>query len=119
MIRQHLNYKDFSRNTVEYVSRNYGTESQVVFRIARSNTRFAEKVTHDGEILAEVVYAIQYESARTLRDIMLRRTGIGTLGNPGKAMIEKIASLAAGMMGWSEKRKEDEIASLMKVYDIF
>jgi len=119
MIRQHLNYKDFSRNTVEYVSRNYGTESQVVFRIARSNTRFAEEVTHDGEILAEVVYAIQYENAKTLRDIMLRRTGIGTLGNPGKAVIDKIASLAAGMMGWSEKRKEDEIASLIKVYDLF
>jgi glycerol-3-phosphate dehydrogenase len=119
MIRQHLNYKDFSRNTVEFVSRNFGTESQVVFRIARSNPRFAEEVTHDGEILAEVVYAIQYESAKTLRDIMLRRTGIGTLGNPGKAIINKIAELAAGMMGWGEKRKEDEIASLIKVYDLF
>lgn len=119
MIRQHLNYKDFSRNTVEYVSRNYGTESQVVFRIARSNPRFAEVVTHDGEILAEVVYAIQYESAKTLTDIMFRRTGIGTLGNPGKAVIEKIATLAAGMLGWSEKRKEEEIASLIKVYDLF
>jgi len=119
MIRQHLNYKDFSRNTVEYVSRNYGTESQVVFRLARSNPRFAEVVTHDGEILAEVVYAIQYESAKTLTDIMFRRTGIGTLGNPGQAVIEKIATLAAGMMGWSEKRKEEEIASLTKVYQIF
>jgi len=119
MIRQHLNYKDFSRNTVEYVSRNYGTESQVVFRLARSNPRFAEVVTHDGEILAEVVYAIQYESAKTLTDIMFRRTGIGTLGNPGQAVIEKIATLAAGMMGWSEKRKEEEIASLTKVYEIF
>lgn len=119
MIRQHLNYKDFSRNTVEYVSRNYGTESQVVFRLARSNPRFAEAVTHDGEILAEVVYAIQYESAKTLTDIMFRRTGIGTLGNPGKAVIEKIASLAAGMMGWSEKRKEEEIALLTKGYELF
>ena len=119
MIRQHLNYRDFSRNTVEYVSRNYGTESQVVFRIARSNPRFAEVVTHDGEILAEVVYAIQYESAKTLTDIMFRRTGIGTLGNPGQAVIEKIATLAAGMMGWSEKRKEEEIVSLIKSYDLF
>jgi glycerol-3-phosphate dehydrogenase len=118
MIRQHLNYKEFTRNTVEYVSRNYGTESQVVFRIARSNPRFAEVVSHDGEILAEVVYAIQHESAKTLRDIMLRRTGIGTLGNPGKTVIDKIASLAAVMMGWSDSRKEEEIASLIKVYDL-
>jgi glycerol-3-phosphate dehydrogenase len=119
MIRQHLNYKDFSHNTVEYVSRNYGTESQVVFRIARSNPRFAEVVSHDGEILAEAVYAIQFESAKTLRDIMLRRTGIGTLGDPGKGVTDKVATLAAGMLGWNEKRRDEEIASLRKVYELF
>jgi len=119
MIRQHLNYKDFSRNTVEYVSRNYGTESQVVFRIARDNRHYAEVVSHDGEILAEVVYAIRYESARTLRDIMLRRTGTGTLGNPGRTVTEKIASLAADLLGWDERHREEEIASLMKVYDLY
>ena len=92
MIRQHLNYKDFDRNTIEYVSRNYGTESKVVFQIARDDPRYAEVVSHDGEILAEVVYAIKYECARTLRDIMLRRTGTGTLGNPGKDIIDKITA---------------------------
>jgi glycerol-3-phosphate dehydrogenase len=119
MIRQHLNYRDFSRNTVEYVSRNYGTESQVVFRIARDNRHYAEVVSHDGEILAEVVYAIRYESARTLRDIMLRRTGTGTLGNPGRTVTEKIASLAADLLGWDDRHREEEIASLMKVYDLY
>jgi glycerol-3-phosphate dehydrogenase len=119
MIRQHLNYKDFSRNTVEYVSRNYGTESKVVFQIARDDPRYAEVVSHDGEILAEVVYAIKYESARTLRDIMLRRTGTGTLGNPGKDIIDKIAAIAAEMMNWDKKRTEEEIASLMRVYELF
>ncbi|HRW26834.1 MAG TPA: glycerol-3-phosphate dehydrogenase/oxidase [Bacteroidales bacterium] len=119
MIRQHLNYKDFSRETVEYISRNYGTESQIVFRIARGDSRYAEVISHDGELLAEVVYAIQYESAMTLCDIMLRRTGTGTLGNPGRAVTEKVASLAAEMLGWDERRKEEETALLMKVYDLF
>ncbi len=119
MIRQHLNYKDFSRNTVEYVSRNYGTESKVVFRIARDNRHYAEEVSHDGEILAEVVYAIQYESAMTLPDIMLRRTGTGTLGNPGRTITEKVASVAAQLLGWDDRRKQTEIASMTKVYDIY
>ncbi|MCU0458376.1 MAG: glycerol-3-phosphate dehydrogenase/oxidase [Bacteroidales bacterium] len=118
MIRQHLNYRDFSRNTVEYVSRNYGTESKVVFRIARDNRRYAEEVSHDGEILAEVVYAIQYESAMTLPDIMLRRTGTGTLGNPGRTITEKVAAVAAQLLNWDDNRKEIEIASMTKVYDI-
>jgi glycerol-3-phosphate dehydrogenase len=118
MIRQHLNYKDFSRNTVEYVSRNYGTESKIVFQIARDDLRYTEVVSHDGEILAEVVYAIKYESARTLKDIMLRRTGTGTLGNPGDDIIAKITAIAAEMLNWDKKRTEEEVASLMGVYEL-
>jgi len=119
MITQHLNYADFSRQTIEYVSRNYGTDSEVVFKIARDDPRFAEVISHDGEILAEIVYAIKYENAKTLTDIMLRRTGIGTLGNPGKDIIEKIIKLAAEMLHWDKKRIEVENASVKRVYELY
>lgn len=118
MIKQYLNYTDFNKQTVEYVSRNYGTDSKVVFQIARDNKRYAEVVSHDGEILAEIVYAIKYESAKTLGDIMLRRTGTGTLGNPGKDIIDKITAIAAEMLNWNDKRIAEETASMMKVYEI-
>jgi glycerol-3-phosphate dehydrogenase len=65
------------------------------------------------------VYAIKYESAKTLRDIMLRRTGTGTLGNPGKDIIDKITDVAAEMLTWDSKRIEEETASMMKVYKLF
>ena len=119
MIRQHLNYTDFSKQTIEYISRNYGTDSKVIFQIARDNPRYAEVVSHDGEILAEIVYAIKYESAKTLKDIMLRRTGTGTLGNPGKDIIGKITAVAVEMLNWDSKRIEEETASMMKVYQLF
>jgi glycerol-3-phosphate dehydrogenase len=119
MIRQHLNYTDFSKQTIEYISRNYGTDSDVIFQIARDDPRYAEVVSHDGEILAEVVYAIKYESAKTLKDIMLRRTGTGTLGNPGKDIINKITAVAVEMLNWDSKRIEEETASMMKVYQLF
>jgi len=118
MIKQHLNYKDFSRETIEYVSRNYGTDSKVVFQIARDDPWYAEVISDDGEILAEVVYAIKYESAKTLKDIMLRRTGTGTLGNPGRAIIDKITGTAAEMLKWNSDRVRQETESLMKVYEI-
>ncbi len=117
MIRQHLNYQDFSKRTIEYVSRNYGTESNMVFQIARDEPRYAEVISQDGEILAEIVYAIKYESAKKLRDIMLRRTGTGTLGNPGKEIINKIAAISAELLNWDKKRTEEEIASMMRVYE--
>ncbi len=118
MIRQHLNYVDFDRKTIEYVSRNYGTDSKVVFQIARDDRKLAGVVSHDGEILAEVVYAVRYESARTLPDIMLRRTGTGTLGNPGMDIIGKIASLAAELLHWDRARTEEETASILRVYEL-
>ena len=119
MIRQHLNYTDFSKQTIEYVSRNYGTDSDVIFQIARDDPRYAEVVSHDGEILAEVVYSIKYESAKTLKDIMLRRTGTGTLGNPGKDIIDKITAVAVEMLNWDSKRIEEETAAMTKVYNLF
>ncbi len=49
---------------------------------------------------------------------MMRRTGIGTLGYPGEVMVKKIAVLAAEMLGWDKKRSDEEVAALMKVYEI-
>ncbi|HEY9169469.1 MAG TPA: glycerol-3-phosphate dehydrogenase/oxidase [Lutibacter sp.] len=118
MIKQHINYSDFSKETVEYVSRNYGTESKIVFHIARGNPDYAEVISQDGEILAEVVYAINYECAKTLKDIMLRRTGTGTLGNPGKEVFDKIIKVAAELLDWDEKKTQKEYNSMLKVYKL-
>jgi glycerol-3-phosphate dehydrogenase len=119
MTSQHLNYADFSRQTIEYVSRNYGTDSDIVFKIARDNPRFAEIISHDGEILAEIVYAIKYENAKTLTDILLRRTGVGTLGNPSNDIVEKVIRIAAEMLSWDNCRMEEEKASLKSVYEFY
>jgi len=47
--------------------------------------------------------------AQTLKDILMRRTGIGTLGNPGAGIIAKIASVAAKELNWDESRTAKEI----------
>jgi len=109
MKKQQLHYTDFSKETVEYISRNYGTLSKDVFQLARDNKAYAKVVSHDGELLAEAVYAVQKESARSLKDILLRRTGIGTLGHPGKEILEATAQTAAHLLDWSDEKTQDEI----------
>jgi hypothetical protein len=49
---------------------------------------------------------------------MLRRTGTGTLGNPGMDIIGKIASLAAELLHWDRARTEEETASILRVYEL-
>ncbi len=51
--------------------------------------------------------------AVTLNDIALRRTGIGTLGDPGQDVIEKVAAVAAAECKWDESRKQTEITNLI------
>jgi glycerol-3-phosphate dehydrogenase len=66
--------------------------------------------------LAEVEYAIRYESAKTIKDILLRRTGIGTLGRPEEDILQKVMNLAAKMLNWSDERMQDEYASVEELY---
>ncbi len=102
-------YHDFSRQTIEYVGKNYGTESAVVFELARKDKKLAEIISEDGQILASVIYAIRHESAKTLNDILFRRTGVGNIGHPGKEILEKIAQLAAKELTWNPAKTDEEL----------
>lgn len=105
-------HPDFSPKTVEWIARHYGTELEAVLAIARENPAWKEPLDADGEIGAQVIYAIRHEMALTLDDLVLRRTGIGTLGNPGDQTLETVATLAAKELGWNEERKARELASI-------
>ena len=104
--------KDFADHTLEYLSRNYGTEHDAILKLARENTVLAEAVNADGEILAQITYAIRNEMARTLTDIVMRRTGIGTLGNPGDEVLQKVVAIAAAELGWDAGRVKQEIEAV-------
>jgi glycerol-3-phosphate dehydrogenase len=102
---------DFRESTVRYLAMNYGTEYSRVLDIARADKSLAVPLNADGEIGAQVVYAIRYEMAKTLVDILMRRTGLGTLGDPGDAVVKKIARVAAKELKWNEARVKKEIAA--------
>ena len=119
MSRLHARYDGaFSRETVEYVGRNYGTETEEVFRLAEEEPDLKEVLNTDGEIMAEVAYAVKHEMARTLSDIVLRRTGIGTLGNPGRRLLAKIAFYAGSELGWKTDRIITELDTLARHYSL-
>jgi len=101
--------RDFDPATTEYLGRNYGTEHQGVLDLARNEGALREMLNSDGEIMAQVVYAVRHEMARKLSDIVLRRTGIATLGNPGDGVLEEIAAAAGRELGWDGGRIEQEL----------
>lgn len=104
--------RDFGAPTLDYLARHYDTEYGEVLKIAGENAELSRSVNADGEILAQVAYAIRHEMARTLSDVLMRRTGMGTLGHPGDDVIEEAALVAAGELNWDRKRMDSEIASV-------
>jgi len=104
--------------TLEYLARNYGTEYREIAKLAREDQSLSETLNNDGEIQAQVVYAARNEMARTLSDIVMRRTGIGTLGNPGEEVLRKVADVAARELRWDKEKTEKEIAAVVHLLKI-
>jgi glycerol-3-phosphate dehydrogenase len=99
----------FDPRTIEYLGKNYGTEYKEVLAIAQEGEGLSEPVTADGEILAEVVYAARSEMVHSLKDILFRRTGLGTLGDPGEDVLTRAGEIAARELGWTDERLATEL----------
>ncbi len=110
----HRSYPDFQEATIDFLGKNYGTVSHEIFMLAREDKSLAEVVNTDGEILAEVAYALRYESVLHLTDILFRRTGIGGTGHPGNDILEKVGKLAAHHLKWSKKELRKEMEEVQR-----
>ena len=109
---------DIVEKTIGWLGRLYGTEYHRVIEMAGTDKTLLKPINHDGEILAQVLYALKNEMAKTLQDIVFRRTGIGTLGNPGKELIKKVADISAEYLGWDEKKKTEEISGTLRSFKL-
>jgi glycerol-3-phosphate dehydrogenase len=76
-------------------------------------------VVHEptGAIGAELVFAVRVEFARTLADVLARRTLLAF--EPGHALesVDKIAAVLGDRVGWDENRREAEIAGYKRWLD--
>lgn len=102
-----------SERTRSYLARNYGRESALVLELAATEAGLDRTLNADGEILAQALYAIREEMARSLSDVLLRRTGIGSLGLPDQETLRQVAALCAGELGWDAVRQEQEVAAVV------
>ncbi|MEQ8353161.1 MAG: glycerol-3-phosphate dehydrogenase/oxidase [Leptospiraceae bacterium] len=102
-------YPDFEGNTLHSLATSYGTEMEEVIQLAREKPEWKESLNADGELLAQVVYAVRKEMAVHLLDVLQRRTGLGTLGLPDSQKLEKIAETMASELGWSGEQTSSEL----------
>lgn len=91
----------------------YGGRAASIAGLCRSDEALARTLDRAGRVLAaEVVFALREEFARTLADVVFRRTMVGFDVDQGRGMYEDIAALAAAETGWSPEEKRQQLAEL-------
>jgi glycerol-3-phosphate dehydrogenase len=54
--------------------------------------------------------------ARKLSDVVFRRAGLGTVGDPGDACLETCAAIMARELGWDGVRTQSELKEVKAVF---
>jgi glycerol-3-phosphate dehydrogenase len=69
----------------------------------------------------EILFLCRKEQVCRLADIVLRRTPLGLLGRLDRAVLEELAGVAAGELGWDDERRACEIervVDMMKTHGV-
>jgi glycerol-3-phosphate dehydrogenase len=95
----------------------YGADAVEIGKLAESSPAWQERL-HPAlpYVKAEVVWAVRQEMARTVEDVMARRTRALFLNaRAALEMAPAVADLMAGELGWSETSKANQIEAFGNV----
>ena len=91
----------------------YGGRANRILELARSEPHLGAWAESGSPVLAaEVAFAIRFEFARTLVDILHRRTMLGLGPDLGRSAAADIAAVAARELGWSAQETELQLEAL-------
>lgn len=108
---------DLSIATIRHLIQRYAERTPDVIALMQAHPALREPLSGAEPTLgAEIVYVIRNEMARTLRDVVLRRTAFGATGRPPDDAIERAGRIAAGELEWDDERTAREIAAVRDFY---
>jgi glycerol-3-phosphate dehydrogenase len=103
----------------EQLAFRYGHAARRVLDIARADPKLARPIVPGRpDLLAEVALAARAEQARSVGDVLLRRTRLGILAAPelrtAKAA-RPVADVLGAELGWSRRRRSQEAEAWLEV----
>ncbi len=101
-----------SEDSVHQLAFRYGHAARAVLDLAWKDPKLAAPIVPGRpDLLAEVVIAARREQARTVADVLLRRTRLGILAAPQlrtTAAVRPVAESLGAELGWSRRRVKQE-----------
>jgi glycerol-3-phosphate dehydrogenase len=101
----------------EALASRYGHDAEGVLQIAGERGELAQPIVAGlPDLLAEAVYAVRHEQARSLTDVMQRRTRLGLLAGRALAREDapepaRVAAAIATELGWDAGRTAAEVGA--------
>ena len=105
-----------SYEAMENLCRNYGSRYEDVLAAADKKKHLKPICEAYPDIWAEVHHAVRKEMAVSLSDVLFRRTGLCTLGNPGDDVIEEVADVMAKELKWKKHVKQREVEKALETF---
>jgi glycerol-3-phosphate dehydrogenase len=97
----------------------YGHAARKVLAIAREDPKLARPIVPGRpDLLAEVVVAARHEQARSVADVLLRRTRLGILAAPQlrtPKAVRPVADALGGELGWGRRQRSREAEAWVEV----
>ncbi|QGU08001.1 Aerobic glycerol-3-phosphate dehydrogenase [Corynebacterium occultum] len=100
-----------------HLARLYGTGHGAVLELIRQDPGLAREISPANgcrDILAQVVYGVCEEGARTLRDVVDRRLTLGTLGLVSEAALRLVAEALRPLLGWRAEDTESQVGEYLR-----
>ena len=103
----------------EQLAFRYGHAARKVLDIARAEPKLARPIVSGRpDLLAEVALAARHEQARSVADVLLRRTRLGILAAPelrSAKAARPVADVLGAELGWSRRRRSQEAEAWLEV----
>jgi glycerol-3-phosphate dehydrogenase len=104
-------------DTIPHLIAAYGSRFRNVLDLAVDRPDWRKRLAKNSPVIgAELVHAARKEMALTLADAVMRRTPLGTLGDPGEAALQRAAEIVGTELRWPENRRRAEIEAVQRYY---
>ena len=106
-----------STESVEHLLNRYGSLISEVLEIIEDDPKLAKPFTAGLPYLkAEIYYAASHEGARSVDDVISRRTRLAfEAPNSAMELANDVASIIAPILGWTPKQKKDSVNAYLDI----
>lgn len=114
-------HSDLPADVIRNLTRYHGARYEDVLATANERQGEAPELLQPlsnttNDIGAQIVHAVRHEMAVTLEDVLLRRTGLGTLVHPGEEALGRAADLMARELSWDDAERNRQVEQVEASY---